>query len=112
VLEPDAGQAVIAGEPVTVRAARTKRHIGYVPQEIAIYPDLTARENLRFFARLSGLYTSEGRARTEKILATIGLREGGGDLLSKNSGGVADSGPGGGRPGTYGPACRGIAVLG
>src|SRR5215217_7983197 len=55
VLEPDAGDIILAGERVTVRAARTKRHIGYVPQEIAVYPDLTARENLRFFARLYGM---------------------------------------------------------
>jgi ABC-type lipopolysaccharide export system ATPase subunit len=47
VLEPDAGEIVVAGEPLTVRAVRTKRHIGYVPQEIAVYPDLTARSSTR-----------------------------------------------------------------
>jgi ABC-2 type transport system ATP-binding protein len=88
VLEPDAGKIVIAGEPLTVRAARTKRHIGYVPQEVAVYPDLTARENLRFFARLYGMSRSDGRARTEEVLRTIGLRERAGELVSKYSGGM------------------------
>jgi ABC-2 type transport system ATP-binding protein len=88
VLESDAGEILIAGERVTVRATQTKRHIGYVPQEIAVYPDLTARENLRFFARLYGMSRSEGRARTEDVLATIGLRERAGDQVNKYSGGM------------------------
>jgi ABC-2 type transport system ATP-binding protein len=75
VLEPDAGDIVIAGEPLTVRTASTRRHIGYVPQEIAVYPDLSGRENLRFFARLFGMSRAQGRARTEEVLATIGLRD-------------------------------------
>jgi ABC-2 type transport system ATP-binding protein len=88
VLEPDAGEIVIGSERLTVRAPRTKRHIGYVPQEVAVYPDLTARENLRFFARLYGMPRSEGRARTEEVLATIGLQERAGELVSKYSGGM------------------------
>jgi ABC-2 type transport system ATP-binding protein len=88
VLEPDAGEIVVAGDPLTVRAARTRRHIGYVPQEVAVYPDLTARENLRFFARLYGMSRSDGRARTEEVLRTIGLRERAGELVGKYSGGM------------------------
>src|SRR5690349_14577963 len=88
VLEPDAGEIVISGERLTVRAAGTRRHIGYVPQEVAVYPDLTARENLRFFARLYGMSRSDRRARTEEVLATIGLQERAGELVSKYSGGM------------------------
>jgi linearmycin/streptolysin S transport system ATP-binding protein len=88
VLEPDAGEIVISGERLTVRAAGTRRHIGYVPQEVAVYPDLTARENLRFFARLYGMSRAERRARTEEVLATIGLQERAGELVSKYSGGM------------------------
>jgi ABC-2 type transport system ATP-binding protein len=88
ILEPDAGEVVIAGEPLTVRATRTKRHIGYVPQEIAVYPDLTARENLRFFARLYGMSRSEGRARTEEVLTIIGLQERAGEKVDRYSGGM------------------------
>jgi ABC-2 type transport system ATP-binding protein len=88
VLEPDQGEIVVAGEPMTVRAVQTKRHIGYVPQELAVYPDLTARENLRFFARLYGMSRSAGRDRTEEVLATIGLQERAGELVGKYSGGM------------------------
>jgi ABC-2 type transport system ATP-binding protein len=88
VLEPDQGEIVVAGEPMTVRAVQTKRHIGYVPQELAVYPDLTARENLRFFARLYGMSRSAGRDRAEEVLATIGLQERAGELVGKYSGGM------------------------
>ncbi|HEX7304716.1 MAG TPA: ATP-binding cassette domain-containing protein [Lentzea sp.] len=50
VLERDAGEVVIAGEPMSTRTVAAKRLVGYVPQELALYPDLTGRENLRFFA--------------------------------------------------------------
>jgi ABC-2 type transport system ATP-binding protein len=88
LLEADAGEVRIAGEPMTVRATQTKRHIGYVPQDVAVYPDLTGRENLRFFARLYGMSRGEVRARTEEVLATIGLRERAGELVGKYSGGM------------------------
>ena len=55
---------IVAGEPLTTRSVAAKAAIGYVPQELAIYPDLSARENLRFFARLYGLGVGRGeRAR-------------------------------------------------
>jgi linearmycin/streptolysin S transport system ATP-binding protein len=88
VLEPDAGEVRIAGEPMTVRAIRAKRHIGYVPQEVAVYPDLTARENLRFFARLYGMARREARTRIEEVLETIGLRERASEPVSRYSGGM------------------------
>ena len=88
VLEPDAGEISVAGEPMTVRATRTKRHIGYVPQEIAVYPDLTGRENLRFFARLYGMTRADARKRIEEVLTTIGLRDRAGELVSRYSGGM------------------------
>ena len=88
VLEPDGGQIVVAGEPLTVRLARTRRHIGYVPQEVAVYPDLSARENLRFFGRLCGMSRAEAKSRTEEVLATIGLRERAGEQVATYSGGM------------------------
>src|SRR4051812_48760551 len=55
LLEPDGGDVIVAGRPLTTRSVEEKAAIGYVPQELAIYPDLNARENLRFFARLYGM---------------------------------------------------------
>ena len=49
LLEPDAGAVEIAGAPLTTRSVAAKAAIGYVPQDLAIYPDLSAAENLRFF---------------------------------------------------------------
>ena len=57
------------GEPLTTRSVEAKAAIGYVPQELAIYPDLTARENLRFFARLYGMLGAGRRdARIDEVL--------------------------------------------
>src|SRR4051794_35818793 len=56
LLAPDAGQTLIAGRRVSPTATQAKKFVGYVPQEIALYPDLTARENLKFFGRLYGLH--------------------------------------------------------
>ena len=68
LLEPDAGEVLVAGRPLTTRSVAAKAAIGYVPQELAIYPDLNARENLRFFARLYGLGSAEATARVDEVL--------------------------------------------
>ena len=52
LLERDAGHVVVAGRPMGPRATEAKAAIGYVPQEVALYPELSAAENLRFFGRL------------------------------------------------------------
>ena len=44
LLEPDAGEVLVAGQPLTTHSVADKAAIGYVPQELAIYPDLSARE--------------------------------------------------------------------
>ncbi|MBT8250053.1 MAG: ATP-binding cassette domain-containing protein, partial [Acidimicrobiia bacterium] len=52
LLERDAGTVTIDSRRIDVTSVDEKRAIGLVPQELAIYPDLSARENLAFFARL------------------------------------------------------------
>ena len=54
LLARDAGEVTLDG-PIDVGVVAAKAGIGYVPQELAIYPDLTAKENLEFFGRLYGL---------------------------------------------------------
>ena len=68
LLERDGGEVLVAGEPMTTRSVRAKSAIGYVPQDLAIYPDLSGRENLMFFARLYGMPTPEARRRTDEVL--------------------------------------------
>jgi ABC-2 type transport system ATP-binding protein len=88
LLERDGGDVLVCGRPVTTRAVEARAAIGYVPQEIAIYPDLSARENLRFFARLYGMESNEARRRIEEVLDVIGLADRAGDQTKDYSGGM------------------------
>jgi ABC-2 type transport system ATP-binding protein len=88
LLERNGGDIIVAGQPMTTRSVRAKAAIGYVPQDLAIYPDLSGRENLVFFARLYGMSGSRAKARTAEVLEVIGLTDRGGDLTKKYSGGM------------------------
>ncbi|HEX5948288.1 MAG TPA: ABC transporter ATP-binding protein [Actinomycetota bacterium] len=88
LLERDRGEVLVAGEPLTTRSVKAKEAIGYVPQELAIYPDLTGRENLRFFARMYGMSEPDMKARIEEILEIIGLRDRADDRAKEYSGGM------------------------
>jgi ABC-2 type transport system ATP-binding protein len=88
LLERDDGEVVIAGEPMTTHSIRAKSAIGYVPQDLAIYPDLSARENLVFFARLYGMSTSQARRRSAEVLEVTGLADRAGDQTKTYSGGM------------------------
>jgi ABC-2 type transport system ATP-binding protein len=86
LLEPDAGDVIVAGRTLTTHSVAEKAAIGYVPQELAIYPDLTARENLRFFARLYGLSPADASARVNEVLAVIELADRAGEQTKSFSG--------------------------
>jgi ABC-2 type transport system ATP-binding protein len=88
LLERNGGDIIVAGQPMTTRSVRAKAAIGYVPQDLAIYPDLSGQENLVFFARLYGMSASRAKARTAEVLEVIGLADRGGDLTKKYSGGM------------------------
>lgn len=88
VLDSDAGGARVCGKAVTRRAVGTRRLIGYVPQEVALWDGLSARENLAFFGRLYGLHGKTLRARVTESLETVGLIERADDKLGKFSGGM------------------------
>ena len=86
-LAPDAGQVRINGELDPTRR-EVRRHIGVVPQDLAIYPELTAEENLGFFGRLYGL---SGKHLSERIrwgLDFAGLTDRRRDRAVKYSGGM------------------------
>ena len=88
LLDPDAGEVVVAGQRVTTRAVRAREAIGLVPQELAIYPDLSARENLEFFGRLYGITGRALRDRVAEVLDVIGLTDRAGDQTHTYSGGM------------------------
>ncbi|MEO3782600.1 ABC transporter ATP-binding protein [Actinocorallia sp. B10E7] len=88
ILSRDAGEVFVDGEPLTAGNVGLKSKIGYVPQELAVYPDLTGRENLRFFARLYGMKKAEATRRVEEVLEVVGLTERAKDLVKHYSGGM------------------------
>ena len=88
LLQRDGGAVTVDGEPMTTRSVRAKSAIGYVPQDLAIYPDLSGRENLMFFARLYGMSTAEARRRSAEVLTLTGLADRAGDQAKHYSGGM------------------------
>jgi ABC-2 type transport system ATP-binding protein len=88
LLRPDAGEITISGRRMTPSAVEAKSAVGLVPQDLAIYPDLTARENLAFFARLYRLRGHQLGARVDHVLEVIGLRERADDRSETFSGGM------------------------
>ncbi len=88
LLEPDTGRITVDGTEVTTRSVEPKRAIGLVPQDLAIYPDLTARENLRFFGRLYGMDRRHLSRRVDEVLEVIGLADRADDRAKEYSGGM------------------------
>jgi ABC-2 type transport system ATP-binding protein len=86
--DPDAGQVSIGGFDLAREATRIKPLIGYVPQELALFPTLSAWDNLAFFGRiyrLSGLALKE---RINAVLDLVGLKDRAGDAVKTFSGGM------------------------
>jgi ABC-2 type transport system ATP-binding protein len=88
LLASDAGEVLVAGERMHPRATRPRRLLGYVPQDLAVYPDLTGRENLRFFGRLQRLDRATLATRVEEVLEVTGLADRGDDRVDDYSGGM------------------------
>ncbi|HSA24777.1 MAG TPA: ATP-binding cassette domain-containing protein, partial [Myxococcota bacterium] len=85
LLSPDAGEIAFAPD---IARGSLRRRIGYVPQELALYPRLTAAENLRFFGRLYGLGGRRLGERVAALLAMVGLGARAGDLVKDFSTGM------------------------
>src|SRR5680860_495978 len=88
LLERDGGEVLVSGSPLDTRSVNLKRDIGLVPQDVAVYPDLTARENLVFFGRLYGMSGSALSPRVDEVLETVGLRDRADDRTDEYSGGM------------------------
>jgi ABC-2 type transport system ATP-binding protein len=88
LLERDGGTVEVGGKAISTGSPRGKGSIGLVPQDLAIYPILTARENLRFFGRLYGMESSLLAARIDEVLEVIGLEDRADDQTKEFSGGM------------------------
>ncbi|MCE2527691.1 MAG: ABC transporter ATP-binding protein [Actinomycetia bacterium] len=88
VLAADGGRVTVCGKELTTGTTTVKSHIGWVPQEIALYDRLSARENLAFFGRMQGLSGKPLATRVSEVLELTGLVDRAGDKTIKFSGGM------------------------
>jgi ABC-2 type transport system ATP-binding protein len=85
---PTSGDATIAGHSVKQNPMAVRNAIGVVPQEIALYEDLTAKENLIFWGQMYGLSGKSLTARVDEVLEQIGLLDKAKDRVKTYSGGM------------------------
>jgi len=88
LLAPTGGDAQVDGHSVLREPAAVKRLIGVVPQDIALYLPLTARENLMFWGQMYGLSGSALRRRVDEVLEVVGLKDRARDRVGTYSGGM------------------------
>lgn len=88
LLRPDDGEALVLGHSIQNDPAGVKKALGVVPQEIALYEDLTARENLTFWGKMYGLRGAALKQRVAEALELIGLEGRANDRVEKYSGGM------------------------
>ena len=73
--EPSSGKAQVCGYNPTRDPIQVKRLVGYLPERVSFYEDLTARQNLRYTAELNNLPSDEAERRIEELLTKVGLSE-------------------------------------
>jgi len=88
LLHPSAGDALVDGHSIVSEAQAVKEVIGVVPQDIALYPDMSARENLAFWGKMYGLAGTALRTRVDEVLELISLVDRQKDRVEKFSGGM------------------------
>ena len=88
VIPPTSGTARICGHDILRESNQVKKVIGLVPQDLALYPTLSARANLEFFGRIYGLRGRELRGRVDDVLRIVSLTERAGGVVDKFSGGM------------------------
>src|SRR3990170_4805092 len=86
VLEPTSGSARIGGLDIRQEARSVKQMTGLVPQDLALYPTLSARANLQFFGRIYGLHGKELTERVDDVLQVVALTDRANDAIETYSG--------------------------
>lgn len=88
LIVPDSGSVTIVGQPFTGDSSDTKQHLGLVPQELALFEELSAAANLELFGALYGLSGAPLARERERVLALVGLSERARDKAGEFSGGM------------------------
>jgi ABC-2 type transport system ATP-binding protein len=88
LIKPDEGEILFKGTDIIKKPDAVRKTLGVVPQDIALYPDLSALENLKFFGKLYNLKGKELRDRIEEVLDLLGLNCRARDRVKNYSGGM------------------------
>lgn len=88
LLRPEAGSVVVDGADVWIEPDRAKASMGVVPQEIALYDELSGRENLEFWGQIAGLKRAEAKARATEVLKALALEARAKEAVKNYSGGM------------------------
>ena len=88
LMPPTSGHVRVAGFDIVKDGKKAKISLGVVPQELALYEDLPARENLVYWGKAYGLSGSELKLRVDEVLEQIGLVDRAKDLPKEFSGGM------------------------
>lgn len=88
LIPPTSGDVRLYNESVIKRPEKLRKILGVVPQEIALYPDLSAQENLLFFGKIYRLSGSQLKQKVEEVLEMVGLTARQHDLVKNFSGGM------------------------
>lgn len=88
LLTPTDGDALIGGHSITKEPMQAKRLMGFVPQEIALYPEFSAHQNLSFFGKMYGMGGKELNQRVDEVLEFIDLTDRQKDRVDTFSGGM------------------------
>ncbi len=88
LIQPTAGECFVGGHSVVKEPLAAKNLIGVVPQEVALYPELSARQNLRFWGQMYGMSGKQLNNRIAEVLEQIGLTDRANDRISTYSGGM------------------------
>ena len=88
LLQPTAGDALVMGHSIRTDSMSVKQAIGVVPQEVALYPDLSAQENLTFWGKMYGLRGASLQQRVAEVLEIVGLGDHQKGRVDKFSGGM------------------------
>jgi ABC-2 type transport system ATP-binding protein len=88
VLDPDSGEILVGGHSVEKESETVRSLIGVCPQELALYEDLSAFDNMVFFGRMAGMESDAARKQAMENLTLMGLQERAKGKVAKFSGGM------------------------
>ena len=75
LIKPESGHATIDGHDVVTEVLQVRNHLGFMPHNAGIYPRLTTRENIHYYARLCGLKKKQAQQRTGELIEQLGMCE-------------------------------------